>query len=30
VARLSDEWLVSETPDILKSLDALYEIRSAR
>jgi len=27
IARLSDEWLTSETPDILKSLDALNEIK---
>ena len=29
-AELSDAWLTSETPDILKSLDALYEIKEGR
>ena len=29
-ARLSDEWFTSETPDILKTLDALYALRDRR
>lgn len=29
-ARLSDEWFASETPDILKTLDALYALRDRR